>query len=67
MEKEYQGSGEGVKSLYGATTPEIENISKTMEEMADAPKEEYGKRQPGERGMYEIQRTIRNDEERISR
>lgn len=26
-----------------------------MEEMANAPKEEYGKRQPGERCMYEIQ------------
>lgn len=27
-----------------------------MEEMANAPKEEYGKRTPGERCMYEIQR-----------
>lgn len=34
---------------------ELENLNKMMEEMA-GDKSEYGKRQPGERGMYEIQR-----------
>lgn len=31
-------------------------FQKRMEEMAGMPKEELGKRQPGERGMYERQR-----------
>lgn len=35
---------------------EIEFLEKLMEEMANAPREEMGKRQPGERGMYERQR-----------
>lgn len=35
----------------------MERLSKMMEEMANAPKEEYGKRQPGERGKYETSRT----------
>lgn len=34
----------------------VENLNQMMEEMANAPKEPIGKRQPGERGMYEIQR-----------
>ena len=34
----------------------LEQIERIMEEMANAPREEMGKRQPGERGMYEIQR-----------
>lgn len=32
---------------------EIEKLVKQMEEMAGAPKEEMGKRTPGERCMYE--------------
>lgn len=32
---------------------EIETITEMMEEMAGGPKEEFGKRQPGERGKYE--------------
>lgn len=40
-----------------------EYIQKMMEEMANQPKEELGKRQPGERNSYELQR-IRNYEER---
>jgi len=32
---------------------ELNNLSKIMEEMAGAPKEPVGKRQPGERGAYE--------------
>lgn len=38
---------------------EAEELSKVMEEMAGAPKEEYGKRTPGElsaRGIYEKRR-----------
>jgi hypothetical protein len=35
---------------------DIEKLQQMMEEMANAPKEEYGKRTPGERCMYEIQR-----------
>lgn len=35
---------------------DVSEYMKKMEELANAPKEEYGKRQPGERGMYEIQR-----------
>lgn len=38
--------------------PELDKLSEMMEEMANAPKEEYGKRQPGERGMYETARTL---------
>ncbi len=34
---------------------EIQNVSRMMEEMA-GNKSEHGKRIPGERGMYEIQR-----------
>lgn len=32
---------------------DIEKLQQMMEEMANAPKEEYGKRTPGERGTYE--------------
>ena len=32
---------------------DIEQLEKIMEEMAAAPKEEMGKRQPGEKGSYE--------------
>lgn len=39
-----------LKSLYGAR---LEMLEKLMEEFANTTKEEYGKRQPGERGMYE--------------
>ncbi len=35
---------------------DIEAIQKLMEEMANAPKEDMGKRQPGERNAYERQR-----------
>lgn len=35
---------------------DIEELEKMMEEMADAHREPLGTRQPGERGMYEIQR-----------
>jgi hypothetical protein len=35
---------------------DLEKLEKIMEEMANAPREEMGKRQPGERCMYEIQR-----------
>lgn len=44
-------------------TPELKEaldlvkLAKMMEEMANVPKEEYGKRQPGERGKYEASRT----------
>jgi hypothetical protein len=31
----------------------IEVLIKQMEQMAGEPREEYGKRQPGERNMYE--------------
>jgi len=31
----------------------IERLSAMMEEMANGPKEEFGKRQPGEKGKYE--------------
>jgi len=40
---------------------EVEKLSKLMEEMTNAPKEEMGKRTPGERGMYEIQRLQEQD------
>lgn len=33
--------------------PEFYELGKLMEEMAGAPKEELGKRQPEEKGMYE--------------
>lgn len=33
---------------------EIENLIKLMEELANAPKEEMGKRQPGEMCAYEL-------------
>lgn len=39
---------------------ELIQLGRMMEEMANAPKEEYGKRTPGERGMYEIQRSLEN-------
>lgn len=42
--------------VLGPEAWDLEKLSKLMEEMANVPKEEYGKRQPGERGMYEIQR-----------
>lgn len=32
---------------------DIKQLAKMMEEMAAAPKEEMGKRQPGEKGSYE--------------
>lgn len=67
MEKIGQGSSEGVKSLYEAPTltPEqMEKLIEQMEEFANAPREEYGKRQPGEKGMYEIQR-LNNYAERL--
>lgn len=32
---------------------EVERITKLMEEMARYPKEEMGRREPGEMGMYE--------------
>lgn len=53
------GSQKDIKRMGDAP---IENkyetafYEKMMEEMANAPREEYGKRQPGERCMYEIQR-----------
>ncbi len=31
----------------------LKSYIKKMEEMAGMPKEDHGKRQPGERGMYE--------------
>lgn len=34
----------------------VTRLLEQMEEMANQRKEEYGKRQPGERCMYEIQR-----------
>lgn len=42
----------------------IERIAKLMEEMAGQPKEELGKRQPGEKCIYELQR-IENANNRI--
>lgn len=45
---------------------EIEFLEKLMEEMANAPREELGVRQPGERCMYEIQRR-ENYEERTGK
>lgn len=43
---------------------DITKLQQMMEEMANAPREEYGKRQPGEKGMYETQRKL-NVEERL--
>ena len=45
--------------MYKASPEEIELLWKRMEEMANQPKEEHGKRQPGERCMYEIQRSLK--------
>ena len=42
--------------MYNASPEEIAMIWERMEEMANAPKEPMGQRQPGERCMYEIQR-----------
>lgn len=53
MEKMTQSTLDPIKPLYGAR---LEMLQKLMEEFANTTKEEYGKRQPGERGMYEIQR-----------
>lgn len=39
-----------------ASAKTIQNLTEMMEGMANAPKEPIGQRQPGERGMYEIQR-----------
>lgn len=50
----------------GLPSFDIEKLEKLMEEMANAPKEEYGVRQPGERCMYEIQRR-ENFEERTGK
>lgn len=36
------------------TEMELKNIEKMMEEMANAPREEMGKRQPGEKQAREI-------------
>ena len=47
-----------VMSFPELTLPQIEKL---MEEMANAPKEEMGKRQPGEKCMYEIYRKERFD------
>jgi hypothetical protein len=41
----------GYKTVEG-----MDEVLRMMEEMANQPKEEYGKRQPGERCMYEINR-----------
>lgn len=52
--------GFGVVEGKDAVLAKIDEIGKyceMMEEMANAPKEEHGKRQPGERCMYEIQRS----------
>lgn len=51
-------------SKVAAMTPEqmslfLQDVGFMMEEMANAPKEEFGKRQPGERCMYEIQRSVK--------
>jgi hypothetical protein len=35
---------------------ELQHINDLMEEMANQPKEEMGKRQPGEKCAYEIKR-----------
>ncbi len=40
---------------------DVERMLELMEEMANAPKEEMGKRQPGERCTYEIQRNTTED------
>lgn len=47
-----------VLEKHWSRNEELENLNKMMEEMANAPKEEYGKRQPGERGMYETKRNF---------
>lgn len=46
---------ESDKSSVRASKREIELYAKMMEEMAHMPREEMGKRQPGERNMYELQ------------
>ncbi len=43
---------------------ELEQISKLMEEMANAPKEDFGKRQPGEKCMYELESRKRYEEQK---
>jgi len=61
------------KALEKARIPEpwvltasgIKNLEKMMEEMANAPKEELGVRQPGERCAYEIQRMGREQGKEI--
>lgn len=40
---------------------ELEELSKMMEEMASLTREALGKREPGERCMYEIQRIENED------
>lgn len=50
---------EEVKNAVRPSTVDVDKIMKMMEEMANQPKEEYGKRQPGEKCMYEIQRKIK--------
>lgn len=67
MSKGYPTTGEGVKRISEASTrvwnrnEELENLQLIMEEMANQPKEPLGRRQPGERCMYEIQRKERNE------
>jgi hypothetical protein len=41
------------RELHYSTPVLVDYLNKLMEEMANAPKEDFGKRQPGERNTYE--------------
>lgn len=55
------------KTPVRASLLEIEAIGKMMEEMAHQPREEMGKRQPGERNMYELQNQKEYEKRRLAK
>lgn len=52
-EREKEAFSKGFPETDKLIGLELDKLVKLMEEMAGAPREEMGKREPGERGMYE--------------
>lgn len=62
----YKPSPEFIAAEEDLMLPALDQMNKMMEEMAGKDKSEFGKREPGERGMYELQR-LENAKERLNR
>lgn len=71
LEKEHWEKSALKKTLDEITEKHIDHLCAIMEEMANAPREEFGKRQPGEKQASEIygrvgdSRTSRGNQETI--